>query len=40
MPPHTLTNFEMQNYYQNDAQLSSKKNLNLIVFIQEMTYLK
>ena len=24
MPPHTLTNFEIQKYYQNDAQLTSK----------------
>ena len=24
MPPHPLTNFEIQKYYQNDAQLSSK----------------
>ena len=24
MPPHPLTNFEIQNYYQNDAQLSLK----------------
>ena len=24
MLPHPLTNFEMQKYYQNDAQLSSK----------------
>ena len=24
MPPHPLTSFEIQKYYQNDAQLSSK----------------
>ena len=24
MPPHPLTNFEIQKYYQNDAQLSLK----------------
>ena len=24
MPPHPLTNFEIQKYYQNDAQLSSQ----------------
>ena len=24
MPPHPLTNFEIQKYYQNDAQRSSK----------------
>ena len=24
MPPHSLANFEIQKYYQNDAQLSSK----------------
>ena len=24
MPPHPLANFEIQKYYQNDAQLSSK----------------
>ena len=27
MPPHPLTNFEIQKYYQNDAQLSSKNQL-------------
>ena len=24
MPPHPLTNFEIQKYYQNDAQLNPK----------------
>ena len=24
MPPHPLTNFEIQKYYQNDSQLSSQ----------------
>ena len=32
MPPHPLTNFEIRKYYQNGK--------NLIVFIQEPTYLK
>ena len=29
MPPHPLTNFEIQKYYQNDAQLSSKNEPNI-----------
>ena len=32
MPPHPLTNFEVQMYYQNEP--------NLMVFIQEMIYLE
>ena len=28
MPPHPLTNFEIQKYYQNKAQLSSKNEPN------------
>ena len=32
MPRHHLTNFEIQKYYQNE--------INLMVFIQEITYLK
>ena len=27
MPPHSLTNFEIQKYYQNDAKRSSKNEL-------------
>ena len=29
MPSHPFTNFEIQNYYQNDAQLSSKNRSKL-----------
>ena len=32
MPPHPVTNFETQKYYQMD--------LNLMVFIQQIIYLK
>ena len=32
MPPHPLTNFEMQKYYQNNPKF--------MVFIQEIIYLK
>ena len=32
MPPHPLTNFEIQKYYQNK--------LSLMAFIQEIIYLK
>ena len=32
MPPHPLTNFEIQKYYQN--------NINLMVFIQKIIYIK
>ena len=40
MPLHPLTNFEIQKYYKNDAQLSLLKGLNLMVFVQEIIYLK
>ena len=32
MPPHPLTNFEIQKYYQNEPKLN--------VFVQEIIYLK
>ena len=32
MPPHPLTNFEIQTYYQDEPKF-------LMVFIQEITYL-
>ena len=32
MPPHPLTNFEIQKYYQND--------LNLMEFFQEIIFMK
>ena len=34
MPPHTLTNFEIQKYYENEPKL------NRIYSIQEIMYLK
>ena len=35
MPPHPLTNFEIQKYYQNEPN-----GVYLMVFIQEIIYLK
>ena len=35
MPPHSLINFEIQKYYQNEPKFN-----DLMVFIQETVYLK
>ena len=39
MPPHPLTNFEIQKYNQNDAQQVRRTKQDLMVFIQEIIYL-
>ena len=39
MPPHPLTNFEIQKYYQNKSEFNGV-HLNLTVFIWDIIYLK
>ena len=40
MPPHSLTNFEIQKYYQNEAKFNGVYSRNNLPKIKDGTYVK
>ena len=40
MPPHPLTNFEIQNYYQNEPNFNGVYSRNNLPKIKDRTYIK
>ena len=40
MPPHPLTNFEIQKYYQNEPKFNGVYSINNLSKIKDETYIK